>query len=49
VDQHAQRRIDDIGVTVSQLLDRWLKECERLDLAPTTVRSYRSQVNGAPR
>jgi hypothetical protein len=46
VDQHAQGRIDGIGVTVSQLLDRWLKECERLDIAPTTVRNYRSQVNG---
>jgi hypothetical protein len=36
VDQHAQRRIDDIGVTVGQLLDRWLEECERLDLSPTS-------------
>jgi hypothetical protein len=49
VDHHAQRRIDDIGVTVSQLLDRWLKGCERLDIAPTTVRNYRYQVNGTIR
>jgi hypothetical protein len=49
VDQHAQGRSDGSGVAVSQLIDRWLKECERLDLAPTTVRNYRSQVNGAPR
>jgi hypothetical protein len=49
VDQHAQGRTDGIGVTVSQLLDRWLEECERLDLSPTTIRNYRSQVNGTIR
>jgi hypothetical protein len=49
VDQYTQRRTDGIGVTVGQLLDRWLKECERLDLSPTTVRNYRSQVNGTIR
>ncbi len=37
VDQHAQGRTDGIGVTVGQLLDRWLEECERLDLSPMTV------------
>ena len=49
VDQHAQGRTDGIGVTVGQLLDRWLEECERLDLSPTTVRNYTSQVNGTIR
>ena len=38
-----------MGVTVGQLLDRWLEECERLDLSPTTVRNYSSQVNGTIR
>ena len=49
VDQHAEGRSDGIGVTVGQLLDRWLEECERLDLSPTTVRNYTSQVNGTIR
>jgi hypothetical protein len=49
VDRHAPGRTDGIGVTVAQLLDRWLEECERLDLSPTTVRNYRSQVNGTIR
>lgn len=49
VDRHAAGRTDGMGVTVAQLLDRWLEECERLDLSPTTVRNYRSQVNGTIR
>ena len=27
-----------------QLLDRWLEECERLDLSPTTIRTYQAQI-----
>ena len=49
VDHQAPGRTDGMGVTVGQLLDRWLEECERLDLSPTTVRNYRSQVNGTIR
>ncbi len=49
VDQHAEGRSDGIGVTAGQLLDRWLEECERLDLSPTTVSNYSSQVNGTIR
>ena len=30
--------------TFGQLLDRWLKECERMDLSPTTLRTYRAQI-----
>ncbi len=49
VDHQAPSRTDGMGVTVGQLLDRWLEECERLDLSPTTVRNYTSQVNGTIR
>ncbi len=49
VDHQAPGRTDGMGVTVGQLLDRWLEECERLDLSPTTIRNYRSQVNGTIR
>jgi hypothetical protein len=27
------------------MFDRWLEECERLDLSPTTLRTYRSQID----
>jgi integrase len=37
-------RTDGMGVSFGQLLDEWLAECERLDLSPTTLRAYRSQV-----
>src|SRR5205823_99121 len=37
------------GVTVGQLLTRWLEECERLDLSPTTVNIYRAQIEGTIR
>ena len=33
-----------MGARPGQLLDRWLIECERLDLSPTTMRTYRSQI-----
>ena len=35
---------DGAGATFGQLLDQWLEECERLDLSPTTLRTYRSQI-----
>jgi len=44
IDAQAPNRADGLGVTFSQLLDRWLVECERMELSPTTMRSYRSQV-----
>ncbi len=37
-------RTDGVGATFGQLLDQWLEECERLDLSPTTLRSYRAEV-----
>jgi integrase len=44
LEAQAPNRADGIGVTFGQLLDRWLVECERMELSPTTMRSYRSQV-----
>ncbi len=44
VEKHAEGRPDGWGMTVGQFLDRWLEECERLDLSPTTLRTYRSQI-----
>ena len=35
---------DGLGNTFGQLLDRWLVECERLELSPTTMRTYRAQI-----
>lgn len=35
---------DGIRATFGQLLDRWCEECERLDLSPSTLRNYRSQI-----
>ena len=35
---------DGAGATFGQLLDQWIEECERLDLSPTTLRTYRSQI-----
>ncbi|MHB8318221.1 MAG: tyrosine-type recombinase/integrase [Acidimicrobiales bacterium] len=32
------------GATCGQLLDQWLEECERMDLSPTTLRTYRAQI-----
>jgi integrase len=45
VDQQIPGRVDGVGVTVGQLLDEWLAECDRVDLLPTTIRNYRSQVD----
>ena len=44
VDQQAPSRSDGVGATVGQLLDQWLEECERLELSPTTLRTYRAQI-----
>ena len=44
VDRNAPGRSDGVGVTVNHLLDRWLDECERLELSPTTIRTYKAQV-----
>jgi integrase len=44
VDKHGTNRADGTGATFGQLLDRWLEECERLDLSPTTLRTYRAQI-----
>jgi integrase len=37
-------RPDGVGATFGQLLDRWLEECDRMDLSPTTMRTYRAQI-----
>src|SRR6478736_9889255 len=44
IDNQAPSRVDGVGATVGQLLDQWLQECDRLDLSPTTMRTYRSQI-----
>ncbi len=44
VDQFQEGRPDGFGNSFGQLVDRWLKECERLDLSPTTMRTYRAQI-----
>jgi integrase len=44
IDKQAPRS-DGMGASFGQLLDRWLIECERLDLSPTTMRTYRAQID----
>jgi integrase len=44
IDQQAPSRTDGVGATFGQLLDQWLEECERMDLSPTTIRTYRAQI-----
>jgi integrase len=44
VDKHGEGRPDGLGATFGQLLDRWLEESVRMDLSPTTMRTYRAQV-----
>jgi hypothetical protein len=46
IDKQAPRS-DGMGASFGQLLDRWLIECERLDLSPTTMRTYRAQNDSA--
>ena len=45
VDQQSPSRSDGVGATFGQLIDQWLDECERLDFSPTTLRTYRAQIN----
>jgi len=45
VDQRTQSRVDGGSATFGQLLDRWLEECDRMELSPTTMRTYRAQIN----
>ena len=44
VDKYGAGRSDGLGATFGQLLDKWLEESERMDLSPTTLRTYRAQV-----
>ena len=44
IDREAPSRSDGVGGTFGQLLDQWLEECDRMDLSPTTMRTYRSQI-----
>ena len=44
IDKQAPSRTDGLGATFGQLLDQWLEECERMDLSPTTMRTYRAQI-----
>jgi integrase len=44
VEKYGEGRPDGFGATVGQLLDRWLEECDRMDLSPTTMRTYRAQI-----
>ena len=44
VDRYGDAQEDGFGATFGQLIDRWLDECERMDLSPTTLRTYRAQV-----
>ena len=42
VERYNEGSPDGFGNTFSQLLDRRLKESERMDLSPTTMRTYRT-------
>jgi integrase len=44
IENQTPSRMDGLGATVNQLLDRWLEKYERMDLSPTTMRTYRSQI-----
>ena len=44
IENQTPSRTDGLGATVNQLLDKWLEECERMDLSPTTMRTYRSPI-----
>lgn len=45
VEKFSDASPDGIRATFDQLLDRFLEQCERLDLSPTTLRNYRSQID----
>ena len=49
IEKQAPSRTDGVGATFGQFLDRWLEQCERLDLSPTTMRTYRAQIEGTIR
>jgi integrase len=42
---HVPETQEAVGATFGSVLDRWLAECERLQLSPTTIRTYRLQVD----
>ncbi len=44
IDRQVPLPSDGHRVTVGQLLNRWLEEGERMDLSPTTLRTYRAQI-----
>ena len=44
IEQQVPGRSDGVEATVGQLLDAWLSECVRMPLSPTTLRSYRAQI-----
>jgi integrase len=44
VDKNGGAQEDGFGATFGQLLDRWLEESERMELSPTTLRTYRAQI-----
>ena len=44
VEKYGDAQEDGFGATFGQLLDRWLEESERMELSPTTIRTYRAQV-----
>jgi integrase len=43
--RHGGGSADGVGATFGHVLDLWLDECERLDRSPTTLRTYRSQID----
>lgn len=49
IDSLGPSQAEALGVTVGELLDRWLDECIRLDVSPTTLRTYRSNIEKAIR
>jgi integrase len=44
VDKYGEGAPDGFGATFGQLLDKWLEECERMELSPTTIRNYQAQT-----
>ena len=44
IETQVPSRPDGVGLSFGQLLDSWLEECERLDRSPTTMRTYRAQI-----
>lgn len=49
ISNHADAQMDGLGMTFGQLLDRWPEECERLDRSPTTLRTYRNDIEKTTR